>query len=840
MGLLTLAGDRPTTLGVACLKLPIDVPLARLAVLAWVCDLGVHGAILASALSLSQCDLMSTPFNHLTQLSEGDLKQLKDGVDARRELDEGRLSEPLILHSLCRKWLLHGDCGLGKVPYAFLQKKHPDLKIHERLWSQFTTKLVELLQSMSRFLPRSDSQRDSIQTIHDVASGSPGGHGTDDVRRALQMDSPLLDDRLLALLTFAMAPTGFLAVGQSPGIYDLGDSYKHFKKTVKEKSTNEAAALWWPAVPDKGGATRGMASRNVDAVAAAAKIMRPLWTEEYAPGSKVEATTVCFWSNPTGRSDEMPADAQLLYRICGPYRGKQTTIKTSTSEVVVVPPEHPGSYNWYMPLRNGDGLREVGVSWKAPAFSLIHPEQPGTRKRLGKCRPKRFLVASGAEYHTEKGKREFLMRGTSVLPDTKGGRKALMWLLASGMPLEAEMVALAAPTVQQNEFEVRGLWMWKRAFRFPDDALMSASDLRKVNEFRKALFELQRSKPHRLAGEWTEMTQQKDGNVRKYFIECLDPNSEPSSLDTSREISDNEEVLYIRSEKGKGVTLRGLAGGSRWMVTDSVYVDESQDGRLKWQSGVIWERGSTDEETPLLEVCSKQRVSALCAAAWNLVKASNETGRPRSPFPQRLVPLMSTCAAGNRHPLMPLDLEMVDLLIAKFKKIADEEGSDDFWSEEEDDTMENDDDEPYVDRSLEQINEEFMWDLAYREDFKPDVALRLVENALAFPTATVCCVCDLEGQEFSKQQLRRPPGKRTCKDCIDKQQNKSYLPPEKEIKKKFAGPMNQPPALAAANATATKKCSTCGIAVTASNCSGSQLIKPASKRKCNNCIASGR
>ena len=38
-----------------------------------------------------------------------------------------------------------------------------------------------------------------------------------------------------------------------------------------------------------------------------------------------------------------------------------------------------------------------------------------------------------------------------------------------------------------------------------------------------------------------------------------------------------------------------------------------------------------------------------------------------------------------------------------------------------------------------------MWDLAYREDFKPDVALRLVENALAFPTATVCCVCDLEG-----------------------------------------------------------------------------------------------
>ena len=34
--------------------------------------------------------------------------------------------------------------------------------------------------------------------------------------------------------------------------------------------------------------------------------------------------------------------------------------------------------------------------------------------------------------------------------------------------------------------------------------------------------------------------------------ECLDPNSEPSSLDTSRKISDDEEVLYICSEKGKG------------------------------------------------------------------------------------------------------------------------------------------------------------------------------------------------------------------------------------------------------------------------------------------------
>ena len=41
--------------------------------------------------------------------------------------------------------------------------------------------------------------------------------------------------------------------------------------------------------------------------------------------------------------------------------------------------------------------------------------------------------------------------------------------------------------------------------------------------------------------------------------------------------------------------------------------------------------------------------------------------------------------------------------------------------------------------------QEFMWNLAEREDFEPVSDLRLVENALAFPTAPVCCICDCEG-----------------------------------------------------------------------------------------------
>ena len=49
----------------------------------------------------------------------------------------------------------------------------------------------------------------------------------------------------------------------------------------------------------------------------------------------------------------------------------------------------------------------------------------------------------------------------------------------------------ARPRLQPGEFEVRGLRMWKRSFRFPDDALMSETDLRRVNEFRKPACDLE-------------------------------------------------------------------------------------------------------------------------------------------------------------------------------------------------------------------------------------------------------------------------------------------------------------------------------------------------------------
>ena len=146
LGLVTMAGQRPTTLGAACLKLPVDVPLARLVVLGWTLDLAVHGAILASALSLNVCDLMSTPHNHMTELGDWDLDLLRYGVNARLELDQDRLSEPLIVHALCCEWLQGRDCQVGRIPEHFW--KTLQWHLNPRLWSQFTSKLVELLTSM--------------------------------------------------------------------------------------------------------------------------------------------------------------------------------------------------------------------------------------------------------------------------------------------------------------------------------------------------------------------------------------------------------------------------------------------------------------------------------------------------------------------------------------------------------------------------------------------------------------------------------------------------------------------------------------------------------------------
>ena len=53
-----------------------------------------------------------------------------------------------------------------------------------------------------------------------------------------------------------------------------------------------------------------------------------------------------------------------------------------------------------------------------------------------------------------------MLRGVSVLPDEQGGRTALLWLLAGGVPREAAMTALVAPTESLEPHDT-----WAASFR---------------------------------------------------------------------------------------------------------------------------------------------------------------------------------------------------------------------------------------------------------------------------------------------------------------------------------------------------------------------------------------
>merc|ERR1719181_1247228 len=57
--------------------------------------------------------------------------------------------------------------------------------------------------------------------------------------------------QLSALLTWGLAPCGFLAIGQAPALYNDSGSYTKFKQLVKRNGgspSDRAGALYWPKV----------------------------------------------------------------------------------------------------------------------------------------------------------------------------------------------------------------------------------------------------------------------------------------------------------------------------------------------------------------------------------------------------------------------------------------------------------------------------------------------------------------------------------------------------------------------------------------------------------------
>eukprot|EP00913_Durusdinium_trenchii_P030773 g28821.t1 len=166
-----------------------------------------------------------------------------------------------------------------------------------------------------------------------------------------------------------------------------------------------------------------------------------------------------------------------LWRLCSPFNGKANIDNLKVKSC----PQHPCAMNWYMPMpsNEGDRLIEVCLNWKSPAYSLLsgpllelsHPCATGSatagqtrpgRDANSRCRPKRFLVACGGDYrtdyHGDTPTRVTVLRGVSVLPAKHRGRQALLWLLASGIPKDAKMTALCAPTagLEPGRFEIRG------------------------------------------------------------------------------------------------------------------------------------------------------------------------------------------------------------------------------------------------------------------------------------------------------------------------------------------------------------------------------------------------
>eukprot|EP00931_Biecheleriopsis_adriatica_P086333 TRINITY_DN61027_c0_g1_i1.p1 TRINITY_DN61027_c0_g1~~TRINITY_DN61027_c0_g1_i1.p1 ORF type:complete len:1595 (-),score=329.26 TRINITY_DN61027_c0_g1_i1:55-4839(-) len=865
LGALCLAGDRPTALGAACLKLPVDVPLARLVVLGWAIGCGADTAVLAAALSLSpSCDVLRTPFNPKSCLTPEDLRLLRRVTDERRRTDGGLLSEPMSVYTLCSEWLNAGGGNLGRLPDTVPWKK----ELHQRLWTQFTAKVVDLIQSLLRLMPESAPCAQQAQELRQLLRvARDGSRHRSNINQFLKV-SPEKHDRLTALMTWALAPLGFVAVGQTPALYGGGGNYAIFKKVVKEKMVAESdqerraaesSALWWPKLQNQ--------QKAAMQIEKTAQCLPFPWLEEREKDELFVGITRNRFE-VTGDSPQMPNDAQFLYRICGPFNGKESDIITTAgAKILIRPPQHPCTYNWYMPKRDGQGMMEVRVNWKSQAETLLHVPRPGDRDQ--RCRPKRVLVASGGEYHSVGGVRRVMMRGVSLLPDKDGGRSAILWLLAAGLPREAEMISLVAPgpSLAPGDFEVRALRMWQRTLCLPETAPLRASDLRAVNAFRRSFLELQRRKPHRLAGFW-----QVAGQPEQRHVECLDevcleslggPTSEAedSGAASERDLKEREELLSVSGGSGVPLLMRGVAGGSRWVAAagaggtpaghESCWCEEQPDGNLLWSNGSLWARPNSQFERPALEALASSTVFDFADAATSLLAVTGEAAKPEpaSPWPARLVVLCPECPYPKPSFLDPFDLAAVEAKLAPFvaqltdaDRIQDDSFDDEFFCRDDDD-----DDDGAVDPRLEAVNQEYMLNLAEDVNFSPHLAkkLTLMESAFALPPTAVCVECEQENKQFSKSQLARPMDQRRCEECVAKSQEKVYKPVETSLMHVANAAFGHTQALdhvyaaAAAGVQQVALCSVCKAVLTKTNCTTSQRQKAPSKRKCTTCVNAG-
>lgn len=838
LGALT-SSNGPSTLGAACLKLPVDVCLGRLMVLGWSLNVATDAVVLAAALSLVPAvDVFRTPFNTKAELDHTELRTLQFSVEQRRIFDRGSYSEPLVIHSLCMEWLREGHCSLGRPPSPWTAwGKHVQTKV----WVQLTEKLVEFSEAMLRVVPATSTACDPLRKLVQRARG--GG------KPVPQTGTPHW--KLSALLTFSLAPLGFVAVGQTPAFYG-GGTYSKFSKVVKSQGGNMELALWWPSI------NKEKAKTVVKAVSG----MSTKWAIED------EEAKTCFTGIQTREHFE------ILSRICGPFNGKETEVGTQgINRVKTRPPRHPCSLHWLMPRRDGQDMTEVRVNWKSQAETLIHVPKRGERNAYS--RPKKFLVAAGGEYSGGGPQRQNVMlRGITLLPTDDGGRGALLWLLAAGLPREETgMVAMVAPRYgsRPGDFEVRAVRMWTRTLCLPLGDPLSREDIMAVNAFRRALLELQRRRPHRLAGTWRRV-----GGCTDCHIECLGAASSEDERPESK-----ADVLFVRTDSAE-FTLhcaegRSCSPPSRWEVRPAAgrglrgagdapaFVEETLDGDLRWSDNTTWMRGGSagrsrvdDSQVPVLASFGQRTLTDFNSAVHALLTATDPGAAEAGPlssaagrrWPGRLVPLR-TQARGVGGALKPFDLDSVEQQVAAFQRKlteddAQEEDSD--AASEAESEEESDDDLP-VDVTQSNMDDDFAWQLAEQVDFDPSLGRQLVmaESPFGLAPEAVCMVCETsskEGAKFSKRQLTNHPDDRKCEACIKEQKEGVYPEARRGASESPAAAGPAVPAVpnACANfgmAPNASTCSKCGVALTKENCSQSQRTKVASRRSCKSCVASG-
>jgi len=853
--------DSPTVLGRACLQVPLDVPFGRLVVFGGILGCCLDAAVLATALCLqSCCEVFRNPrINFENILQDNDLRTFARCVEQRKKFDGGNFSEPLMLWALFFDWVDNENWRpqVGGQPWGLAWEP----LVNKRAFAQFTTKVVEVVEGIQRQLPSNDPQHVIFERLFaklDCSARPLLRRGTYRQQGEFNRWDPIPranTRKLQALLTWALGPVGWVAVGQTPAIYPTSQYFSTFVEAVHlhgkdapsrpadDDRLNEAGALTsalrWPS----------MKPRTAEEVVRHVGIRSfGCWTQA-VQNEKGEGDEMFIGNlhhdnmHADRREPSLCAGAELLSRICVPHNGKETKLGDYGQLVVKRAPRHPCTMNWYLPRRTGHGMMEVSVNPKCQADTLLH--LPHRRDAIARCRPKRFLIAGGAEYQAQKR----VLRGVSVLPNEDGGRTAIMWLFAGGAQREKEFVTYCRPR-RGGGCEVRALRIWERTLWLPLDRGLSSSDLRIVNEFRQAVCEMQKRLPHPAAGLWLGPWEDRRTHLH---IECISKADQGMS----------SELLVTDLTTGKKYNLtwdadrRAGAVASRDLSTSTLHYRLDVDSwrstaKIIWCDGEYerfqWHREERAQDFPNFCNFSQGVVDQMRQAAEKLLEATDSSKErfhcvgDGQGMPGRLIPL-ELCEphqvgkGGTEYDnyATPFNLDKLEAKMEQFAAEVERWIADGTWNPEEDEDphdVQTATDPSDIDLSHENIHTSWMWRLASAPHWSADNVRNtlFVEDALAIPVEPVCSQCEKKGQKFSKSQLARNANDRRCLECTSK--DAGGPAPQMAGGSSSYGTSN----VAHTGWEGPPVCCICKVELHSENCTKTQKTKARSERKCKTCV----